>query len=369
MVQLTPDHLLQGPRGRRLCWELVDQLIFDLTGRHGLFPMRLNVNAPGGTVTVEEIVAYCLDQISVVWERLNAESIDDDYLVALLRNVVGFARYWQPPDEVDLWLMEHEVSEVFRPVATAIASHPLTKWWTSDVALGSQHRVLLTPTTSISYDPARALSDWVAAIHSETERWIGPHVMGKWWTGPLGPGLPTTTRVHPGWGIVGLSLMEDPPGYQELASVPLSIEREAKVFEVHSIDDWHTLVNLAPLDVTRARGNVWAEATGLDRRWIVPNWEEIAEAIDGVHLSLGGYLGLAGVPIEIEPGVTSLIAGWDPDATYWLTGVASARGSITTWRWDQAFHSSRTMGRWVPNTTEGPDDSTASDLPEGDWSG
>ncbi|MGC8481899.1 MAG: hypothetical protein ACP5PJ_10150 [Acidimicrobiales bacterium] len=367
MVQLTSDHLLQGPRGRRLCWEFVDQLTFDLNGRSGLFPMRHST--PGGTVTLEETAAYCDNQIAVVRERLSVENIDDDLLVALLRNVVGSARYWQPPDEIDQWLMEREVAEVFRPVATAIASHPLTTWWVSDIARNSQHCIVHTPTESIDYDSVQALSDWAACIRTDTERWIGPDTTGLWWTGPLGPHLAATTRVHPGWGIVGLSLMEDAPDLQALASVPLSIEREARVHEVHSTDDWRVLVNLAPLDVTRARGNDWSRATGLNRQWLVPNWEKISSTIDGVHLSLGGYLALAGVPIEINPGVTSLIAGWNPDETYWLTGLASAHGPITTWSWDEIFHPSRTAGRWVRQAAEQLGDSTAPHSSGGDWSG
>jgi hypothetical protein len=347
MPVLTSEHLLHGPRGRRLCWELVDQLTFDRTGRYELFPMRLS--APGGAVPLKEMVAFCNEKLAIAMAYPLEERIDGHLLLALLRSVVGSARYWQPPDEVDQWLMECEVAKVLRPVATAIASHPLTRWWASDIARDSQHCIVPTLAKSIAYDPARALSDWVASIRSETTRWTGPHASGVWWTGPVSPLIAQTTRAHPGWGIVGLSLIEDAPGLRDLATAPSSIKRDVRVFEVHTTNDWRTLVKLAPLDVTRARGNDWSATTGLDRQWLVPHWEKIAEKIDGIHLSLGGYLALAGVPIEMEPGVTSLIAGWNPDTTYWITDVIAHDGAIVDWHWEGAFHPGHLFGTWIRN--------------------
>jgi hypothetical protein len=59
---------------------------------------------------------------------------------------------------------------------------------------------------------------------------------------------------------------------------------------------------------------------------VVPDWAAVAERYDAVHLTYAGYLSSAGLAIPVEDpaddSARSLIAGWNPDATYWLTDLA-----------------------------------------------
>jgi hypothetical protein len=86
--------------------------------------------------------------------------------------------------------------------------------------------------------------------------------------------------------------------------------------------------------------------TGRDSReagpWLVPDWSRVAQEWDAVHLTVAGYLasatrcipvpdaadatgtagttgttGTAGSTGRVE--AASVIGGWGPDVTYWLT--------------------------------------------------
>ena len=53
----------------------------------------------------------------------------------------------------------------------------------------------------------------------------------------------------------------------------------------------------------------------------MPDWASVANDYDAVHLQVGAYLAASGTAVEVEPGVHSVIAGWAPGDTYWLTDV------------------------------------------------
>ena len=63
----------------------------------------------------------------------------------------------------------------------------------------------------------------------------------------------------------------------------------------------------------------------------------VGREFDAVHLTVDGYLSTAGraLPVDV-PGagrpVRTLLGGWDPDATWWLTDVLPALGAPTDWR-------------------------------------
>jgi len=62
----------------------------------------------------------------------------------------------------------------------------------------------------------------------------------------------------------------------------------------------------------------------------------VATEVDAVHVPVAAWLGLAGRAVGV-PGTAAatVLAGWDPDATWWLTDVARS-GDPTRWsRTDQ----------------------------------
>ena len=56
----------------------------------------------------------------------------------------------------------------------------------------------------------------------------------------------------------------------------------------------------------------------------------VAADYDAVHLSVAGYLTIAGRALSVNDGHT-VLAGWDPDQTFWLTEVLAASGPGTNW--------------------------------------
>jgi len=53
-----------------------------------------------------------------------------------------------------------------------------------------------------------------------------------------------------------------------------------------------------------------------------------------VHVCVAGYLSTAGIAIPAADGARTMLAGWDPDATWWLTDVLSFAGPPEDWRAD-----------------------------------
>ncbi|WP_284251344.1 hypothetical protein [Litorihabitans aurantiacus] len=56
-----------------------------------------------------------------------------------------------------------------------------------------------------------------------------------------------------------------------------------------------------------------------------------------MHVTVVGYLTTAGLAIEIGDGVATVLAGWSPDATAWLTDVLPKSGPDEHWRRDSAM--------------------------------
>lgn len=148
---------------------------------------------------------------------------------------------------------------------------------------------------------------------------------------------------------VGLSLVEDDFGLERARACRLQIRAEARICEISRPEEWAALCRRYPIDVTAQRRQVWFETTGRKGRWVIPDWSQVAEEFDGIHVSLVGYLRTAGVVIpvgdhsivadsEILPTTgntgeetASLMAGWNPDTTYWLHDVTTGIAEVVDW--------------------------------------
>jgi hypothetical protein len=80
---------------------------------------------------------------------------------------------------------------------------------------------------------------------------------------------------------------------------------------------WQRLVTGYPETATATYRHTWAW-TGWDGEW------------DGVHLSVAGYLSTAGRLLPAGSART-LLAGWNPDETYWLADVITSLGQAQAW--------------------------------------
>lgn len=103
------------------------------------------------------------------------------------------------------------------------------------------------------------------------------------------------------------------------------------------------LVQSLPLEVTQTRRKTAFENTGFDIRWLIPDFAAVAQEYDGVHLTVTGYLTTAGRPLAAAGGMT-MLAGWDPDATYWLADVLGHSGEASEWENPVVG----TIAEWVP---------------------
>jgi hypothetical protein len=260
---------------------------------------------------------------------------------------VQAAMYWQEPDPEDRALASAAVSEVLWPVAAAIAAAPETGWWTSPVDLERQRY-----SQFLGGDPfdepnlsgsAQRVAAWRTgtADREEALRAKPPEPLGAWsghwWSDPALSGLLVTTRAQPGLGAVRLALVEDGHGWESARCWPLRPRAGARVYEVDGPAAWGALVARYPLDVTRSRRHDWWRATGLTGRWLIPDYQAVARDYDAVHVSVLGYLTTAGaaLPAGADDETLTLLAGWDPDATWWLTDSLAPAGPPETWVVDE----------------------------------
>lgn len=117
-----------------------------------------------------------------------------------------------------------------------------------------------------------------------------------------------------------MTLVEDFPGWEEATVIP--VRGAGRTLEIRTAGDWISLCRAYPLEVTASRRHDWFRTTGRDGRWVIPDWERVAGEWDAVHLTVLGYLGSAGRALGIDADTATVIAGWDPDSTLWLTDVA-----------------------------------------------
>jgi hypothetical protein len=76
--------------------------------------------------------------------------------------------------------------------------------------------------------------------------------------------------------------------------------------------------------------------------WLMPDYAAVARDYDAIHLSVGGYLTTAGNALPLGEA-RCLLAGWDPDVTYWLADILTAAGPPVRWTWEDVPHP-----RWRP---------------------
>jgi hypothetical protein len=328
------DELLAGPRGRRLCFELLGLASFGLS-----------------TVPTSQVA----EQVTRIADELRAdEAAAGPRTFQALRESAWVAMYWQEPDECDQALGTPHWAQALRPVAEAVAAGTGTAWWTAPVDLDDQHVAAFLDEGHGAATPALtgavgALSAWRSGIDEQNAamrewraRTHSGNVSGTWWSSPIMSAIPSTMRAVARFGPALLWLVEDYLGFGRAATWPVHPARPPRVFEVTDEHAWADLVRQYPLDVSDARGPDWQRATGRAGAWLIPDWQAVAGDFDAVHLTVSGYLSAAGRDLAVSPGRGSVIAGWAPDTTYWLTDILAITGPVTDWALDEDDN------RWHP---------------------
>jgi hypothetical protein len=340
--ELTAEALLASPRGRSLCVNLLDDRLTAPGGR----VRRAWVDAVHAARTSD--VGRCARQITkcVGLADLSGAPFDESALLAGLLAVVDFASYRDEPDAEDRGFA-HEAARVsLLPVAEAVAEAvavvPAVHWWTEPVNCSRQ---LCTQFLDDYASPEPSLAGagesaaaWLADTRDDehaAQDWPeGPAAPsgGPWRSAPSPSRLPVTTRGLPVLGAVGMALVEDGAAWQAARCWPVAPADGSRVYEISGPRQWAALVNRYPLDVSSSRRHQWSRATGRAGRWLIPDYPAVAADWDAVHVSIAGYLTTAGIAIPMSGSASTMLAGWHPDAAWWLNDVLSFTGPPEDWR-------------------------------------
>lgn len=341
---MTAERLLAGPRGRRLLLHIAQAC--DLDPERAL---ALAVADTSYTVAVargHSVYRFAWGEPSPELTRadllaalrgLKLGPITDDIVWEALTASVDSAMYWQEPDGEDLLAASPEIVEGLRDVAERVAALPTPSWWDGAAPVADQWEVLWD--AAGDHEPGASLAAWreevlreeaVAAV--ERAGSVEEMISGIWWSRPP-HWLRSSTRLLDGVPV-GMRLVEDGLGWTTATATPLRVADGARIYEVDSAAAWAGLCREFPLEVTARRRHDWFRTTGREGRWVVPDWAAVAGSYDAAHLSVAGYLEAATTAIPVTDDLASVIAGWDPDTTWWLTDAATPSGAGRRVVWD-----------------------------------
>jgi hypothetical protein len=315
----TAGHVLASPRGRRFAAHLGYACSTDKRASNYLEPLTQ---------------ADALDVLAAVDAETVAQLSELDVLEAFSR-ATDFARYWQPPDEEDLWFADPAIVTALHPIVEAVLTCEHARWWSTPMdptcQRAVQKRYTSTDEWSDSFwsdqDPDADLPAWRRHVLDEEDRFrrlleVDPErqISGEWWSIPVPSRVRVTSRSRQNLGAVALLLAEDDSSDGRHARVwPVHVDDAARVYEITGPDTWTHLVDAYPLAVATSRRSDWYEATGKHVQWYLPDWAAASVDYDAVHLTVLGYLTTPGLALPLTTHIgASVLAGWDPDATFWL---------------------------------------------------
>jgi len=330
-MPLRAETLLAGPRGRRLCLEVLrlapdGPAVRDATWAVSWAAQALDENpgtilAIGGDSSSFSEPEVSPAEAAAALARVAMPELTDALLFQALSIAVDLAAYWQPPSGEDVLAGTDELRPVLERVAAAVIDAPGSDWWGSPVARDSQAMVRWERACPRSETPEEIAARWreeqVEEEISFAPRIDDTRLSGSWWSTPAF-GLPRSTRVRGSSGPAGLALVEDSMGWTSAFVQPIVAPR-GDVIEIDGSDAWAELCRRHPLSVTASRQNVWRWTTGREGVWVQPDWAAVAREAAGVHLTVAGYLGTAGRVIDLGDLGASTVAGWGPDETFWFT--------------------------------------------------
>ena len=365
---LTAETLLDGPRGRRLVLEWVvgrgdhdpacrrlRQVLFDAAygqGRDRGHAISIVSYGSGGSrlehsTTTPSAVAVVLDDLP------DAPPPTPGELRSALRASVDSARYWQDPDGEDHVVADPAVRRALRRFAAVLLDSSAAAGWSDDVRRSEQVTVRWfegddEPAETPAVDPRTArevLGAWRMAtieddLRARRERPTDPTAnwSGTWWSKPPTQ-LTRSTGLRVDGRPLGVELVEDRFSWTAAEVRSGTVPGGLRVLEVRSADDWAALCRAHPLDVTGEKRHDWYHTTGRVSRWVMPDWSAVAREVDGVHLTLEGYLRCAGRAIDVglagalAGDAASVIAGWNPDETVWFSDAVTVATECQRWVW------------------------------------
>lgn len=336
--------ILEGPRGRQLCVLVamsVEREQGPATSMETVGPLTdayfcTEVGQPGVSFFGGgggALVASAAADIVAALKNLAVTTPREPQLPEVFEEVVGSARYWQKPDRRDFLFAQPEVVELLKPWAETLGMLPEAAWWPNMVNV--EHQFLVAPERAGSLSVKTPEWDsWRhhagnAEYQARRLHLLDPHrsATGAWWSTPMTDG---TTPPWPNGPLTGkplaVTLLED-QYYSEEDAVWAQVIAPAnpRIYEITGVQDWTDLCRANPLDVSASRRHDWYACTGRAGDWVIPDWSEVAKQWDGIHLPLSAYLELVGRALPVDDQRATVIAGWSPGMTYWLSPLVGLR--------------------------------------------
>ncbi|MFD7022575.1 hypothetical protein [Promicromonospora sukumoe] len=364
-MTITPETLLRGSRGRRFLLEYARRSealaagterperpfsVAAMLAGYDLDPGRgrsvVLMSAGGRDVEPHDATP---GSVAALLGEIPLAELDPETALRTLADTVTFARYWQEPDGEDMLAALPVVRAALERVAVHVAGSAAVGWWTEPLANGDQHAVTWnTDRAPAPMGAADRLALWSAEVRAEersalkdrpddpTASWSG-----TWWSAPPSD-LTHTARSLGQHGPTGLWLVEDDMGWERAVTRRVGVPAGARVHEVDRPEAWAALCREFPLDVTAQKRHDWYRTTGRAGRWVLPDWAAVAARYDAVHLTAAAYLAAAGTAIPVGDDTASVIAGWNPDETYWFVDTVRPERNATPWAHDDED--------WVPGS-------------------
>lgn len=359
---ITADTLTVGPRGRRLLLsyalaaeEATRPEYSDDSFRSAVFLASYHLDPDRGTSRVmfgpgAEEARQTVITPEEVARRLSEVALPEVTATSLrfaLVDAVDTARYWQEPEGEDILVATEPMRRELRRIAEHIARSPHVQWWATtlvdteqwSVGWNDPHAVDAGKQTRSIPAVAQQLCTWrEETVESEARaqrtRPLDPaaNFSGWWWSNPS---VPSTARALFDGTPAELWFVEDSMGWTSGAARRVNTLPDAPVYEIYEPGAWADLCRRFPLEVSAEKRQDWYRTTGRAGRWVIPDWTQVANDYAGVHLTVAGYLSAAGTAIDVDTDTASVIAGWGPDTTFWLTDVGFDDDSVT-WLLDES---------------------------------
>lgn len=327
MNGIYSHQLLAGPRGRRLLLELACLRNVELEALMYAHVSQ-GLDAAGRVKVIVELARSA--------STFESQPPSTRELVQALGETTRAAKYWQGADAEDQLLALDPIKNALRKLSQVVSENA-PDWW-SERAATPQFRLQSPHMEPLAdpglWHPSAGIRDWYTNTVAEERQLaateVQPDYTGMWWSTPAHPSVPFTTRNLGQDGPVGLWAQEDHPAMDNAVVYSVEAHDDSKVLEIASVHDYSALVEQYPLRLTASRNSDWYRVTGQHEEWFIPHWGLIAQEYDAVHLTVATYLEGATKRIGLRNGAT-MIAGWSPDATYWLTNKLHRADDGSQW--------------------------------------
>jgi hypothetical protein len=268
--------------------------IASITGSN---PAVLTLNKRVGNLSDKDIV----ETIRSNFERWFETAILDPVEVELALS--GFVPSFSHGIEASWRHLKLELHEAADTVAQGLAKIydlPDLSWWEGNQEARMLAQVTFSSMLDRSFNPAAG----------EALGQLG----SLWWSSPTG--APVTFPREGLRGSGEIKFLDDhwvPSPEEFLREIHIPMNR--KIYRIHCVQDWVSLVEAYPQSVPVPASADWL---GHESPVYIPNWSEVANHWDGIELSVRGWLQIAYVATKTPSSLTTHLAGWHPGSTVWL---------------------------------------------------